>query len=207
MGGTALAASIGGDHQSLSASLLLGSLALGLSHSLLEEIKRQARRTSATWSRSDSINAVVLGAGAEAVLLASILVLHAPATRAVGLVLAVAYAAACGYFVTERRRALADAKPAKASTSAATSVEEHFPTTLELGVISPPSPTSTAVFSDSGQPDISPYEYVASPTHDVDATGTVVHRRHPAGIGHAPTAAHPAQGRISTVHPTAAQAC
>ncbi|MDY7088958.1 MAG: hypothetical protein SYR96_28115 [Actinomycetota bacterium] len=204
MGGTALSASIGGNRQSLYASLLLGSLALGLSHSLFEEIKRQARRTSATWSRSDSTNAVVLGAGAEVLLLASILVLHTPATRAVGLVLAVAYAAACGYFVTERRRALAEAKPAKNSRSAATGIEEHFPTTSELGVISPPSPASAAAFSDSGQPDRSLYEHMAAPLHDVNATGTVEHRSHPAGIGHAATAAHPTQGRISAAQTAAA---
>ncbi|MBL7260805.1 hypothetical protein [Paractinoplanes lichenicola] len=255
-GGTALAASVGGDHQSLSATLLLGTLTLGLGHSLLDEIKRQARRASNGWSRSDTTNAVLLGVWAEFALIASILVLNTSATRAVGLVLAVSYAAACGYFVTERRRSIAAASPtatqdaqdaqitratqdaqatratqdaqatqatqathaeaaAQAAEVAAPSdptvhatgpsdtnvdatfpsnpaalseagVEEHFPTTADLGVISPPSPTSTADLSDSGHPDRSPH----TPPPADDALGAVLQPRHATGIGHAPTAAH-----------------
>ncbi|MCY1143934.1 hypothetical protein OWR29_38555 [Actinoplanes sp. Pm04-4] len=106
-GGTALAATVGGDHQSLSATLLLGGLTLGLGHSLIEEIKRQARRESAGWTRKDTTNAVLLGLWSELALIMSILLLDTVPTRAVGLALAVAYAGACGYFVTERRRAAA----------------------------------------------------------------------------------------------------
>jgi hypothetical protein len=106
-GGTALAATVGGDHQSLSATLLLGGLTLGLGHSLIEEIKRQARRESTGWTRKDTTNAVLLGLWSELALIMSILLLNTVPTRAVGLALAVAYAGACGYFVTERRRATA----------------------------------------------------------------------------------------------------
>ncbi|MGK5679935.1 hypothetical protein [Actinoplanes sp. URMC 104] len=108
-GGTAMAASVGGDHRSVSATLLLGTLTLALGHSLLDEIKRQARRASMGWTRGDTINAVLLGVWAEAALLLSILVLDSLPTRAVGLALAVAYTACCAYFVTERRRAAGDA--------------------------------------------------------------------------------------------------
>jgi hypothetical protein len=102
-----MAASVGGDHQSLSASLLLGVLALVLGHSLIEEIKRQARRAAAGWTRKDTTNAVLLGLWTELALVVSILLLDTVPTRAVGLALAASYAAACGYFVTERRRAIA----------------------------------------------------------------------------------------------------
>ncbi len=102
-----MAASVGGEHQSLSATLLLGVLALVLGHSLIEEIKRQARRASAGWTRKDTTNAVLLGLWTESALAVSILLLDTVPTRAVGLALAASYAAACGYFVTERRRAIA----------------------------------------------------------------------------------------------------
>jgi hypothetical protein len=102
-----MAASVGGDHQSLSATLLLGTLTLVLGHSLIDEIKRQARRTAAGWTRSDTTNAVLLGLWTELALVASILVLDTTPSRAVGLGLAACYAAACGFFVTERRRAIA----------------------------------------------------------------------------------------------------
>ncbi len=106
-GGTAMAASVGGEVHSAFATLLLGALTLGLGHSLVDEIKRQARRGTQRWSREDTTNAVLLGIWAEAALVMSILVLDTLPTRAVGLALAVAYAASCGYFVTERRREIA----------------------------------------------------------------------------------------------------
>jgi len=106
-----MAASVGGDHQSLSATLLLGVLALVLGHSLIEEIKRQARRASPGWTRKDTTNAVLLGVWTEMALVVSILLLDTVPTRAVGLALAASYAAACGYFVTERRRAIAASTP------------------------------------------------------------------------------------------------
>ncbi|MBM2616852.1 hypothetical protein JIG36_14925 [Actinoplanes sp. LDG1-06] len=187
-GGTAMAASVGGDHQSLSATLLLGALTLGLGHSLLDEIKRQARRAAARWSRSDTTNAVLLGVWAETSLLASILLFHSSATRAVGLVLAVAYAAACGYFVTERRRTVAETTPAVAAPGRQPTVKPdeepgeepgagHLPTTVDLGVISPPSPTA-AVTTAGDEP--------RRPEDD----GTVLHQRHGGFSGHAPTAGH-----------------
>ncbi|WP_250031911.1 hypothetical protein [Paractinoplanes maris] len=133
-GGTALAACVGGDHQSLSATLLLGTLTIGLGHSLIEEIKRQARRTSNGWTREDTTNAVLLGVWAELALLMTILVVGTTPTRAVGLALAVAYGAACGYFVTERRRTIAAATPVQDEV-VAVAVTERAPTTVEMDVI------------------------------------------------------------------------
>jgi hypothetical protein len=124
-----MAASVGGEHHSLSATLLLGVLALVLGHSLIEEIKRQARRASAGWTRKDTTNAVLLGLWTELALAVSILLLDTVPTRAVGLALAASYAAACGYFVTERRRAIAtvaaEAEPAVEAASPAGTVPLH----------------------------------------------------------------------------------
>lgn len=105
-GGTAVAAVAGGAH-SIFATILLGLLALGMSHSLLVEIRRQARRRSAGgWSRTDTINAVLLASWAEAALVLTILEAGPLSVRAVGVALATAYAGSCGYFVTERRRTI-----------------------------------------------------------------------------------------------------
>lgn len=107
VGGTAIAAA-GGGTQSFFASGLLGLLTIGLGHSLAVEIKRQARRRSrGGWSRGDTINTVLLGTWAETALCAAILQVGPPSVRAVSVALALAYAACCGYFVTERRRAIA----------------------------------------------------------------------------------------------------
>ncbi|WP_205650557.1 hypothetical protein [Actinoplanes solisilvae] len=106
-----MSAAVGGDHQSLSATLLLGTLTLGLGHSLIEEMKRQARRAQSRWTREDTTNAVLLGVWAEVALLTSILVFDTWPTRGLGLVLAVAYIACCAFFVTERRRTLAAQTP------------------------------------------------------------------------------------------------
>ena len=104
-GGTAVAAVAGGAH-SVFATILLGLLALGMGHSLLVEIRRQARRRSpGGWAREDTANAVLLACWAEAALILTIL--EARPVRAVGVALATAYAGSCGYFVTERRRTIA----------------------------------------------------------------------------------------------------
>jgi hypothetical protein len=205
-GGTALAAAFGGDHQSVSATILLGTLTVGLGHSLIEEMRRQARRASARWSRKDTANAVLLGVWAEAALLLSILGFDTAPTRGLGLALAVAYAACCGYFVTERRRTLsaltptpagpapqtpAPQTPASSQTPADSEESEHLPTIAEGNAFSPPDE--------------------ASASRDID--GTVVRRRHPGSAGHAPTAGHGpitrshAAGHLSTMpahsHPAA----
>jgi hypothetical protein len=103
VGSTALAAVAGGRH-SIFATLLLGLLATGLGHSLYVELGRQARRRGA-WSHTDTINTGVLAAGGALVLL---FLAGPPAVRAVGLTLSLTYAVSCGYFVTERRRALSE---------------------------------------------------------------------------------------------------
>ncbi|WP_433372585.1 hypothetical protein ACQPZX_00085 [Actinoplanes sp. CA-142083] len=106
-GGTAVAAVAGGAH-SIFATILLGLLALGMSHSLLVEIRRQARRwTPGGWGRADTINAVLLGCWAEAALILTILEAGPVPVRIVGGLLAAAYSGSCAYFVTQRRRALA----------------------------------------------------------------------------------------------------
>jgi hypothetical protein len=106
-GGTAVAAVAGGAH-SVFATILLGLLAVGMGHSLLVEIRRQARRwTPGGWGRADTVNAVLLGCWAEAALILTILEAASAPVRVVGGLLAAAYAGSCVYFVTERRRALA----------------------------------------------------------------------------------------------------
>jgi hypothetical protein len=107
-GGTAIAAVAGGAHSAF-ATALLGVLTMGLGHSLIVEIKRQARRRSAAgWHRYDTVNAVLLGLWAETALAGGLLLDGSGQVRAVGVALALAYALACGYFVVERRRAIAD---------------------------------------------------------------------------------------------------
>jgi len=110
-GGTAVAAVAGGAH-SVFATILLGLLALGMGHSLLVEIRRQARRrTPGGWGRADTVNAVLLACWTEAALVLTIVEPGGTAVRVVGGLLAAAYAGSCGFFVTERRRAIA-ARPA-----------------------------------------------------------------------------------------------
>lgn len=107
VGGTAVTAVAGGSHSAFS-TVLLVLLSLGLGHSLAVEIQRQARRQTTTgWSRHDTINAVLLGVWAESAMLVAILGAGRPPMQAVAVALAGAYAAACAYFVTERRRAVA----------------------------------------------------------------------------------------------------
>lgn len=112
-GGTAVAAVAGGAH-SVFATILLGLLAIGMGHSLMVEIRRQARRrTPGGWARQDTINAVLLACWAEAALIMTIVEAGPAPVRAVGLALTTGYAGGCGYFVTERRRAIAAQQPAE----------------------------------------------------------------------------------------------
>jgi hypothetical protein len=106
-GGTAVAAVAGGAH-SIFATVLLGLLAIGMGHSLLVEIRRQARRRVTRWVRQDTVNALLLGAWCEIALMMTILTPGPTSLRAVGLALSLGYAGTCGYFVTQRRRAIAD---------------------------------------------------------------------------------------------------
>jgi hypothetical protein len=106
-GGTAVAAVAGGAH-SVFATILLGLLAIGMGHSLLVEIRRQARRRNADgWVRADTVNAVLLACWAEAAMILTILEAGPVPVRVVGGVLAAAYTLSCAYFVTERRRTVA----------------------------------------------------------------------------------------------------
>lgn len=105
-GGTAVAAVAGGAH-SVFATILLGLLALGMGHSLLVEIRRQARRQVRRWARTDTINAILLGCWAEFALILMILEAGQPTpVRVVSGALAAAYGGSCIYFVTERRRTI-----------------------------------------------------------------------------------------------------
>ncbi|MEU4214288.1 hypothetical protein [Actinoplanes sp. NPDC026623] len=104
-GGTAVAAVTGGN--TVFSSALLGMLAAGLSHALLTEIRRQARRRSpGGWAVQDTVNAVLLACLAVGALIATVLVMTPSTARAVGLTLTIGYAASSAYFVRERRRAI-----------------------------------------------------------------------------------------------------
>jgi hypothetical protein len=106
-GGTAVAA-VAGSADTIFATVLLGLLTLGLGHSLVVEIGRQAlRRSAGGWSRHDTINAILLGLWAEISLIMGILLPGSLVLRSVGVFLSLAYALSCVYFVTKRRRALA----------------------------------------------------------------------------------------------------
>ena len=105
-GGTAVAAVAGSAH-SIFATLLLGLLAAGMGHALLDEIRRQARRRSvSTWAAHDTVNTVLLAGWAAGALVGSVLAVAPATVRAVGLTLSLGYALSCGYFVLERRRAI-----------------------------------------------------------------------------------------------------
>ena len=105
-GGTAIAAVAGGAH-SIFATTLLGMLAVGMGHALLDEIRRQARRRSVTgWAAQDTVNTVLLASWATGALSATVLAVAPPTVRAVGLLLSLGYALSCAYFVVERRRTI-----------------------------------------------------------------------------------------------------
>jgi hypothetical protein len=106
-GGTAIAAVAGGAH-SVFATLLLGLLATGMGHALLDEIRRQARRRSAGgWAAHDTANTVLLASWAGGALILTVLAVAPVTVRAVGLTLSLGYAVSCAYFVIERRRTIA----------------------------------------------------------------------------------------------------
>jgi hypothetical protein len=129
-GGTAVAAASGGGEQSVFATVLLGLLTAGLGHALSVEIKRQAhRRHPPRWSRTDTVNTVLLGAWAELSLMMAILDLGPG--RIVCLALALAYAAACGHFVIERRRAI---KVGRTQVEASTEVSASVSADSSTGV-------------------------------------------------------------------------
>jgi hypothetical protein len=118
VGGTAVAAVAGGAH-SIFATLLLGLLAVGMGHALLDEIRRQARRESpGGWANHDTINAALLATWAIGALIATVLAVHPTTVRAVGLTLSLAYAVSCAHFVLERRRAIALPRPQRLDTEA-----------------------------------------------------------------------------------------
>ncbi|MEU8816407.1 hypothetical protein [Actinoplanes sp. NPDC048796] len=124
-GGTAIAAASGGGTHSVFATFLLIVLTAGLTHSLAVEIKRQARRGfPARWSRSDTVNAVLLGLWAELALMMAIV--QTGAEQYVGLGLAAAYGAACAFFVTQRRRAARN-RPAQGPAMAAAAAPSSTP--------------------------------------------------------------------------------
>lgn len=106
VGGTVLVAATRGAH-SVFAAGLLGLLAAGLAHALLDEIRRQARRRPAGgWAAADTINTVLL-AGWSVVAATAGALLAAPApVRVALLVIALGYALSCAYFAAERRRAV-----------------------------------------------------------------------------------------------------
>src|ERR1041384_7520811 len=101
-GGTAIAAVAGGAH-SIFATILLGMLAVGMGHALMEEIRRQAGRSIAGWATHDTVNAVLLASWAAGALTATVLAVTPASVRAVGLLLSLGYAVSCAYFVIERR--------------------------------------------------------------------------------------------------------
>ena len=109
-----MAAVAGGAH-SIFATVLLGLLALGMGHSLLVEIKRQAGRRTPRWARQDTINAVLLACWAETALIMTIVGSSPLPFRGVGAALTIGYAGSCGYFVTRRRRAIAAHTPTPAA--------------------------------------------------------------------------------------------
>ncbi|MFI5936092.1 hypothetical protein [Actinoplanes sp. NPDC051494] len=112
-GGTAVAAVAGGAH-SIFATILLGMLAVGMGHALLTEVQRQARRRNVGgWASHDTVNTVLLASWAGGALSATLLVVAPATVRAVGLLLALAYALSCVYFVAERYRTISDPPPAE----------------------------------------------------------------------------------------------
>lgn len=106
-GGTAIG-SVVGTHSSLTTAAL-GLLAIGMAHALLDEIRRQAQRASAGgWATEDTVNAVLLSVWSAGALVVTVLTVAPPPVRAVAGALSLGYAVVCGYFVQQRRRAVAE---------------------------------------------------------------------------------------------------
>ena len=145
-GGTAIAAVAGGGH-SIFATILLGLLALGMGHSLLVEIRRQARRRTPGWARQDTVNTALLGCWAEAALIFAVVGAGPAPVRAVEAALALGYVGSCAYFVTERRRAIAAQRaagvpdpPARTQTPRLTVPRRRSQRRHPVGGSRPPSP-------------------------------------------------------------------
>jgi hypothetical protein len=99
---------------------MLGLLAAGMSHALLTEIQRQARRGTPRWATQDTVNTALLAAWTAGALLIAVLPTTPSSIRAVGFLLTIAYALCCAFFIMERRRiiaATAASKDAAAKTT------------------------------------------------------------------------------------------
>lgn len=108
-GATALVAVSGGRQHSIFAVLLLGLLSIVMAHALVVEIQRQARRRSQIrWYRTDTVNTVLLACWTLIGVATTTAPFASLPVRALGVLLAIGYSAACIYFVVERRRAVAD---------------------------------------------------------------------------------------------------
>jgi hypothetical protein len=106
-GATAVAAIGGGRHSAFTTGAL-GLLAVALGHSLLDEIRRQARRESAGgWAAQDTINTVLLSGWAVAALVLTVAVDVPVRVRAVAATLFLGYALTCVVFVRLRRHTVA----------------------------------------------------------------------------------------------------
>jgi hypothetical protein len=115
-GATAMAAVSGGQH-SIFATVLLALLALGMAHAFTVEIQRQAHRRTGRWDRHDVVNTVLLGGWAVCSLAIAALPFPPFPVRVLGLLLTFSYAAACIYFVAERRRTVEAPLPSTSSVS------------------------------------------------------------------------------------------
>jgi hypothetical protein len=105
-GATAVAAVAGSTH-SIFATVLLGLLAAGMGHALLDEIRRQATRlTPGGWAAQDTVNTSLLAAWSVVALVASVMTGPAQLVRGVLVGLSVAYAFSGAYFATIRCRSL-----------------------------------------------------------------------------------------------------
>ena len=106
-GATAVTAVADGRH-SVFTTGALGLLAVALGHSLLDEIKRQARRESAGgWATQDTINTALLSSWAVIALILTVAVGIPVRVRTVAATLYLGYALACVAFVRLRRHTVA----------------------------------------------------------------------------------------------------
>ena len=125
-----MAAATGGGH-SIFATVTLGLLALGMGHSLLDEIRRQATRGPAGgWATADTANTTLLIGWAVVAL--AMTVLHSDSLRlgGVGAGLTVGYAAVAASFVRLRRRTVRAGRPGTATAALATDRPPGHTTTI-----------------------------------------------------------------------------
>ncbi|WP_306214774.1 hypothetical protein [Actinoplanes sp. RD1] len=173
-GGTAVAAVAGGAH-SVFATVLLGMLTVGMSHALLTEIRRQARRRNVDgWARQDTVNTALLASWSSGALIATLLAVAPASVRAVGLMLALGYAVSCAYFVVERCRTIADGTPATTSS----------------GAYGTPATTSSGAYGTPGSTDLAhPQAPAAHVTTEVKPAPPAAQEGAPATQGKAPAPA------------------